>query len=127
MAPEKYYHLVPEVDWRSCVEHGKAYFPATYEADGFTHLSDNREVLLTIGNHFCKQIAGAFLVLVIEPSNLTSEVKLEPAAPVGKIEAHETTPDQLYPHCYGPLDLASVEKELRVQRAEDGTFVSLTE
>ena len=33
MEPEKYYHLVPEADWRSCVEHGKAYFPATYEAD----------------------------------------------------------------------------------------------
>lgn len=65
---------------------------------------------------------------MIEPSKLTSEVKLEPAAPVGKIEAHETAaPDQLYPHCYGPLDLASVEKELRVQRADDGTFVSLTE
>ena len=58
MAPEKYYHLVPEGDWRSCVEHGKAYFPATYEADGFTHLSDNREVLLTIGNHFCKQVSS---------------------------------------------------------------------
>ena len=58
MAPLKYYHLVPEADWRSCVEHGKAYFPATYEADGFTHLSDNREVLLTIGNHFCKQVSS---------------------------------------------------------------------
>ena len=58
MAPLKYYHLVPEADWRSCVEHGKAYLPATYEADGFTHLSDNREVLLTIGNHFCKQVSS---------------------------------------------------------------------
>ena len=31
---------------------------ATYDADGFTHLSDNTGVLLTIGNHFYKQIKG---------------------------------------------------------------------
>ena len=53
-----YYHLVPVEQWRACCAEGKAYFPTTYEQDGFTHLSDNKEVLLTIGNHFYKQIKG---------------------------------------------------------------------
>ena len=58
MSAKEYYHLIPESEWRSCVSESRPYFPATYDADGFTHLSDNTGVLLTIGNHFYKQIKG---------------------------------------------------------------------
>ena len=123
-----YYHLVPESEWRSCQKNARPYFPATYEADGFTHLSDNRQVLVSIGNHFYKQIKGKYLVLEIDPSKLTSEVKLEPAAPVGDTKPSETINEQLFPHCYGPIDLESVVKEIEVKRKEDdGTFLGLVE
>ncbi|QDZ24916.1 hypothetical protein HOP50_15g74590 [Chloropicon primus] len=121
-----YYHLVPQTEWRLCQEEGKPYYPKTYEADGFTHLSDNTDVLLSIGNHFYKTIPGRFLVLEVDPARLTSEVKLEPAAPVGEIKPHDTIDEKLFPHCYGPIDLASVVKELKVDRSDDdGAFLGL--
>lgn len=80
---------------------------------------------VTIGNHFYKQIEGSYLVLEIEGAKLSSEVKLEPAAPVGSTEPHTKISEQLFPHLYGPINIESVVKELRVERKEDGTFLGL--
>ena|ERR1711937_180472 len=120
-----YYHLVPEAQWQDCKDTGKAYFPTTYEQDGFTHLSDNKEVLITIGNHFYKQIQGLYLVLEIDSSRLESKVKLEPAAPVGDTKPHFDGNEQLFPHLYGPINVGSVANELKVQRSDDGSFLKL--
>merc|ERR1712176_615275 len=77
------YHLVPRGVWLTCKRENKAYYPATYTQDGFTHLSDNYQVLLTIGNHFYTDIVGDFIVLEISQEKLKDEVKFEAAAPVG--------------------------------------------
>ena len=101
------YHLVPAQQWKDVEAAGTAYFPATYEADGFTHMTEDASVLLTVGafptpepvrarkahgcgaprpraaNHFYTSIPGEFIVVRCERSGLTSEVKFEPAAPVG--------------------------------------------
>ena len=43
------YHLVPAQQWKDVEAAGTAYFPATYEADGFTHMTEDASVLLTVG------------------------------------------------------------------------------
>ena len=48
------YHLVPKSDWEALEASGEPYFPATYEADGFTHMTEDASVLLTVANHFCE-------------------------------------------------------------------------
>lgn len=48
------------------------------------------------------------------------------AAKVGKkAAAHVKSPEQLFPHIYGPIENASVIDELAVSRSEDGAFLSI--
>jgi uncharacterized protein (DUF952 family) len=56
------------------------------------------------------------------------QVKFEPAAPVGDRPSHGLVPAEaapLFPHLYGAIDFAAVSKELPVERAADGTFLSV--
>ena len=125
-APTTLYHLVPEGEWRACQAEKRPYFPATYDQDGFTHMSDNSDVLISIGNHFYKDIAGGYLVLDVDASKLKGEVKMEPAAAVGnKASDAEVLGQKLFPHLYGPIDVDAVAKEFRVVRGDDGTFKEL--
>lgn len=69
------YHLVPEVDWRST--EGSLYFPATYEQDGFTHLTADPSLLVSVANNFYKGTKGQWLCLVLSISRLTAEADLD--------------------------------------------------
>lgn len=55
---EMLYHLVPAADWDACKTGGKAYFPPTYESDGFIHLTKEANLLLPVANHFYKDVKG---------------------------------------------------------------------
>lgn len=46
-----------------------------YEADGFTHLSDDPQLLLTVANMFYTDSPGDWIVLVLDPAKLTAEVR----------------------------------------------------
>ena len=48
--------------------------PSLSIQDGFTHLTKDPQLLLGVANHFYTAIPGAFLVLVLDPSKLTSKV-----------------------------------------------------
>eukprot|EP00879_Flechtneria_rotunda_P024787 GHRR01026300.1.p1 GENE.GHRR01026300.1~~GHRR01026300.1.p1 ORF type:complete len:147 (+),score=24.36 GHRR01026300.1:97-537(+) len=117
------YHLVQKSLWESCKAGGKSYYPPTYEADGFIHLTKEAPLLLSIANHFYQSVSGDFIVLALDSSKLTSEVKFEAAAAVGNTEAPET--QQLFPHLYGTINSDAVTQELPVQRSGDKTFLSI--
>jgi len=81
------YHLVPQAKWEACKSTGEAYYPETYAQDGFTHMSDNSDVLIAIGNTFYTDVEGNFIVLEVEKEKLGDPVKWEEAAPVGDKKA----------------------------------------
>ena len=112
------YHLVPVAEWEALA--GKDYFPATYEQDGFTHLTHDPALLLGIANMFCTDIEGPFVVLKCNQSRFAGKVKFEPAAPVGdkQHEAKLMGGEPLFPHLYGGISYGSVDATLPVVRGE---------
>jgi uncharacterized protein (DUF952 family) len=69
------YHLVPQPIWRACVDEGQDYFPTTYEADGFIHLTAEPSLLLPVANHFYKDSdpRTRWVVLAIDEAKLKAE------------------------------------------------------
>merc|ERR1719263_1509707 len=89
--------------------------------DGFTHMSDDASLLLGIGNHFYKAKGGEWLLLVCDPVKLESEVRREPAAPVGDTGADFAGSEaRLFPHLinlkYPKLNSPGHGKPVRRQR-----------
>lgn len=54
------YHLVPLAAWEACKAASKPYYPPTYDADGFIHLTKAAELLLPVANHFYTDVPGMF-------------------------------------------------------------------
>lgn len=119
------YHLVQKESWDAIKASGKPYFPPTYEQDGFIHLTKISEKLLIVANHFYKDVPGDHVVLGIESAKLKSEVKFEPAAPVGDKDTYTKDEVELFPHLYGTIDFDSVVQELKVKRDTDGSFLHI--
>jgi len=138
--PAPLFHLVPTDAWNA-LSSGDTYFPATYDSDGFTHLTANPALLLEVANHFYTDIPGDFVVLELDTRLLAADnagaVKYEPAAPVGdkntKAEGYvaaakdESAP--LFPHLYGGIPKGGssvVGAPLVVDRdAGTGAFLSI--
>jgi len=51
-AGEPLFHLVPRTQWADAKASGQPYFPSTYAADGFIHLTKDPALLLSVANHF---------------------------------------------------------------------------
>ncbi|MCZ8205781.1 DUF952 domain-containing protein [Gemmatimonas sp.] len=99
---------------RTALQHARAagvYRADSLQHEGFIHLSQAHQVLPTVQAYF----AGVpdLVVLVIDPTRLTSPLRYEPPAP---LPSHAPKPpsDDLYPHCYGPLDLAAIVDAVEV-------------
>ncbi|KAG2430658.1 hypothetical protein HYH02_013656 [Chlamydomonas schloesseri] len=132
MAP--LYHLVQESIWAKCKADGAAYYPPTYEQDGFIHLTADARFLLGVGNLFYKDVAGTFLLLVLDSEKLSAKVIFEPAAAVGNKPSDglaaggaETAKEALplFPHLYGTIDFGAVTAELPIERDAAGEFLSI--
>ena len=82
-----------------------AYRPVSLDHEGFVHLSHAHQVLPTARAYF----AGVpdLVVLVIDGSRLTAPLVFEPPAPLAS-STPKPASDDLYPHCYGPIDLAAI-------------------
>ena len=72
-------------------------------------------------------IAGDWLVLTIDQRSLQHAVRFEPAAPVGTTAAHVVggAEQPLFPHLYGPMELAAVTAETKVERDVEGGFLRI--
>lgn len=123
------FHLIQAVLWDPAVEENTAYFPPTYEVDGFTHGTSNPDKLLSVANHFYKNVEGKWYCLRMTVDSLALsgvDVVFEGTAPVGdKQPDFEGADDELFPHIHGGIHPDAVLEAHRVTRAEDGTFVSI--
>ena len=113
------YHLVAAAEWHALEGRG-VYYPATYESDGFTHLTQRAELLLPVANAFYAGIAGDFLVLKCDPARLAGEVKFEPAAAVAGGTLGPAGEALLFPHLYGGIPASAVVATIPVRRDEKG-------
>ncbi len=105
------YHLVPGDYWKAQPD-DRPYIPAGYEQEGFIHCTKGEQMLVTVANRYYRNDPGEWLVLVIDESAITSEIKYEPGAD-----------QKLYPHIYGALNRNAIREVKRMPRAADGIFV----
>lgn len=109
------YHLVPAERWHTWPE-SESYLPADYADDGFVHCTSGDDLMLQVANRFYQQEPGEFLLLVIDPDQLTSPLRWEQP---------EDNLAPLFPHIYGPINREAIVGEKLIIRAEDGTFTSI--
>ena len=68
------YHLADKAQWEECKASQTAYYPPTYDQDGFIHLTAEPGLLLDVANQFYKAAPGDWLVLQLDSAKLRSEV-----------------------------------------------------
>jgi len=122
------FHVARKALWEEAKRTNSVYYPPTYKADGFTHMTADPTKLVDVLNHFYKQDAGDWVCLKTDADTLRGagiELTFEETAPVGDIEAIDMG-DQLFPHLHGGLPAKGVVvEELPVRRKKDGTFVEI--
>ena len=114
-------HLAPAEAWLALPPDATTYAPSSLTEEGFVHATAGDEVLLQVANAFYRDQPGDFVVLSLDEARLGPEVRWEapePAPPPG-------SEVPLFPHVYGPLDLAAVTEVRSVARDADGGFVEI--
>ncbi len=107
---EAIYHITTEAAWAAARTAGS--YTADSLADaGFIHCSQAGQVVRVADDFYAGR--QDLVLLVIDPGRLTSELRWEP----GTDHAEE-----LFPHVYGPIDLAAVREALPFAPGPDGRF-----
>ena len=123
------FHLVQATLWDQNITSDGTYYPPTYEVDGFTHGTSNPQKLLNVANHFYPDVQGDWYCLRMTVESLKTsgvETVYEGTAPVGDIQPDfEGAGDELFPHIHGGLKASAVLESHKVNRAEDGSFLSI--
>jgi uncharacterized protein (DUF952 family) len=111
------YHITSLAGWREAQQRGE-YRADSLETEGFIHCSTKMQVL-PVANQIFKGQRG-LLVLQIEPSLLSSELKWE--APAEGAPPPGVPEGDPFPHVYGPINLDAVLKVFDLTLNSDGTF-----
>ncbi|MFF2521272.1 DUF952 domain-containing protein [Streptomyces liangshanensis] len=115
------YHVVSLDDWQSVQD--RPYSPASLATDGFVHCSGDEATTLAVVNAFYRDLPGTLLALVVDERKLRAEVRWEAADPAPPPGVAAGT---LFPHVFGTIDRAAVERTMRVVRDQDGRATGLT-
>ncbi|HEX7492433.1 MAG TPA: DUF952 domain-containing protein [Candidatus Limnocylindrales bacterium] len=107
MSRESIYHIVAEADYRAHND-GQRYLPPDFEASGFVHCALEASVL-PVANDYYGGANGTLLVLRINPERLTSLTRYAAADPSPAAGASHLGTSPVFPHVYGPIDIAAVD------------------
>jgi uncharacterized protein (DUF952 family) len=109
------YHITSRKAWRDAQQRGD-YRVESLETEGFIHCSQDTQVLPVAEKYYAGQ--RNLLVLKVDPSLLTSDLKCEPPAegapPPGVAEG------ELFPHVYGPINLGAIVKVFDLETNSQG-------
>lgn len=109
------YHITSRKAWRDAQQRGD-YRAASLDAEGFIHCSTSTQILPVAEKYYPRQ--RGLLILMIDPSLLTSELRWEPPAegapPPGVPEG------EAFPHVYGPINLDAIVKVYDLETDPDG-------
>ena len=111
-------HITTRAAWYSAQASGRFISPEFNEY-GFIHCSTPEQVLL-VANAFFAGETGRVL-LVIDPTRLTSPVRWEPPHSTGRLP--DFTRNAVFPHVYGPIDVNAVVRVVDLVPGETGIFV----
>ncbi len=103
-------HICQKSEWQAAQLAG-SYRASSTAVDGFIHCSRPDQVLEVANRYYLG--ATDLVLLWITPQNLASEVRWEDAD------------GQVFPHIYGPLDLAAVKSAVDFLPDSDGIFRKL--
>lgn len=101
------YHITTLFSWDAAIAAG-AYAADTLATEGFIHCSTGTQVEATLNRYFWGR--SGLVLLEIEPEQLTSPLRYEPAH------------GELYPHIYGPIPRAAVVAVHHLEPSVDGSF-----
>jgi uncharacterized protein (DUF952 family) len=104
-----FFHLVAAAYYRDS-DSSEPYTPAGFESEGFIHCTEGVDNVAAVGNRHYKDDRRMYIVLVIDPAKVRSEIKYE-------------DPARIYPHIYGPLNRDAITTILPILRAADGAFL----
>lgn len=115
-------HLLPESTWHA-VRARETYVPESLETEGFVHCTGDDPTLLAVANRFYAEVAEPMVVLTLDESLLAAEVRWEsPAHPDGRAPSGD---EPLFPHVYGPLEIAAVAEVRTMQRDPAGRYLTI--
>lgn len=105
-------HLCTRSAWQAALQAGE-YRPPSVEAEGFIHCSQPGQIV-DVANLFFPGVRDLVL-LWIDPQQVYAEIRWEAVA------------EQVFPHIYGPLNLAAVLAVSDFSPGADGVFHQTTE
>lgn len=111
------YHITSRRAWSEALERGE-YRAESLETEGFIHCSTESQVLPVAEKFYIGQ--RGLLLLVIEPSLLTSALKWE--APSGGTPPPGVADGDVFPHVYGPINLDAVVRVVDLEANSDGKY-----
>jgi len=110
------FHITTRKDWEAAQAKGE-YIAESLGTEGFIHCSTLAQVLPVAARYYKGQ--SGLVLLVIEPTLLSSDLKWEP--PTGGTPAGVPEGDQ-FPHVYGPIHGAAVVDVVDFIYGTDGQF-----
>lgn len=102
------YHIISRSDWEA-IAGGEFYRGDTLDTEGFIHCSTAGQVVDTA--NFLFRGREDLLLLEIDEARLSAEVRYEDAGD-----------GRLFPHIYGPLEVAAVVRVVEFPPGPDGRF-----
>jgi uncharacterized protein (DUF952 family) len=111
------YHVTSRSAWNEARQSGE-YRADSLETEGFIHCSTGTQVLPVVEKFYMGQ--RGLLLLMIDPSLLSSDVKWEP--PSGGPPPPGVPEGEPFPHVYGPINLEAVVKAVDLESNPDGHY-----
>eukprot|EP00306_Pavlova_sp_CCMP459_P010416 CAMPEP_0185191958 /NCGR_PEP_ID=MMETSP1140-20130426/17678_1 /TAXON_ID=298111 /ORGANISM="Pavlova sp., Strain CCMP459" /LENGTH=303 /DNA_ID=CAMNT_0027758685 /DNA_START=20 /DNA_END=931 /DNA_ORIENTATION=+ len=128
-APEVLYHMTTKAAWDAAKEAKTAYYPPTFEVDGYyTHATGVPSRLITTANHFYQDVEGEWICVAFTRTALREAgiyVRDEQALPVGDKAVSEEWSQWVCPHVIGGIPPSVVHAEFPMKRDDGKRFLSI--
>ena len=72
--------MAPSPRWEDCCRNlstSQDYLPESYQQDGFVHLTEDPELLLSVANHFYRSSKDPWVLVCLSSHKLTHEVTFQ--------------------------------------------------
>ncbi|KAJ1449709.1 hypothetical protein M885DRAFT_470101 [Pelagophyceae sp. CCMP2097] len=117
--PEVLYHMCERAAWEAAKLKGEAYFPPTFQTDGFTHATAVPARLIETANHFYQQSSPDWVCLRMSRKALLAGGVItidEEAMPVGETAVGDAWTTWICPHIRGGIHPRVVNCEFTMNR-----------
>jgi uncharacterized protein (DUF952 family) len=104
------FHIAARAEWEAAIAAG-SYRTGSLDAEGFIHCSTGEQVAGTANTLFARRTD--LVLLFIDVERLEAPVRYERVA---------DPPGAIFPHVFGPINLAAVFEVVALQLASDGRF-----